>query len=318
MSRNGNQLGAPHDARWQVRRDLRPDDPRHGTTAGKGAGCRCRECRAAAARYKVRTLRLRAYGRWQPFVDAAPVRAHLAHLAAAGMGRGRVAELAGVSLPTVIRMATGRSSKKGVADKCRPATAEAILSVQVTIDTVGDRGLIDSTGTLRRLRALVAMGWHMQDLGQRLPGHPEATRFMIRNGRPRVTGAMARAARDLYRQLVGTMVPETMWTRRTRKQAAGLGWMPPGAWDDATIDDPEAVPYDGLPAVGEVTDWVAIERALKGAEVQLTSLERHYAVHAGRARDWSYTKIANALRMSASRAQELGAKPLPEDCEVAA
>lgn len=29
-----------------------PDDPRHGTQAGYGYGCRCDRCRAAQSRYK--------------------------------------------------------------------------------------------------------------------------------------------------------------------------------------------------------------------------------------------------------------------------
>jgi hypothetical protein len=297
---------------------LSPADPRHGSVAGRVAGCGCQPCLTAINRYKATRIRRTAYGTWQPFVDAEPVRQHLRDLSAAGIGWERAAALAGLADATVSGILYGRGGRKP-ASRCRQRTAGALLAVRASIDTAADAGLIDPTGTLRRLRALVAIGWSMQHIGERMPGHPEATRVLIRKGRPRVTGATARAARDLYRELATTPPADSWSVRRTRRMAAKLGWVSPMAWDAATIDDPAAEPFADLPVTAEPdVDWVAVDRALKGMPVRLTLLERHHAVHAGRDRGWPYARIANALRMSVSRTQELGAKPLPEDCEVAA
>src|SRR5579859_6976414 len=98
-----------------ARRALRPRASRgsgvvtttraHGTRAcyvcgpgpGSGPGCRCDACRAANRAHARRRARLTAYGQWHPFVDAEPVRDHIQALSQAGIGRRRVAALAGIS-----------------------------------------------------------------------------------------------------------------------------------------------------------------------------------------------------------------------------
>lgn len=293
-------------------------DPRHGSVAGRVAGCDCPPCRAAWNRYKTTRHRQCAYGRWQPFVDAEPVREHLRTLAAMGIGKDRVAELSGVPEPTIGGLLYPRGRNRLPVRRCRRRTADAVLAVPATLDSVADFAYTDATGTLRRLRALVAVGWTLKELGRRLPGHPEATRLTIRNGRDKVTGQLARAARDLYNELSSTAAVDNVWTQRTRRMAAELGWPPPAAWDDDAIDDPTVEPYSDLPNPETLVDQVRAERALEGHRVELTRRERHYAVHLGQRRGMTHNAIADAIGMSLSTARVLAAKPLPEDCEVAA
>lgn len=172
--------------------------------------------------------------------------------------------------------------------------------------------MVDSTGTARKLQALHAAGWSFADLAERIGRTKRWPSMLARQESPTVTAATFRIVDRLWRQLrdePGTSVRARSWARK-------YGWHGPDAWSDESVEDPFAEPFGHIPPA--FVDSVAVESALKGRPVPLTRLERHHAVHAGRERDWSYTRIAEALRMSVSRAKELGARPLPEDCEVAA
>lgn len=290
--------------------------PKPGLTGAKIYRCRCDGCRAAARNHANKRTRLVAYGRWQPFVDAETARRHIRVLQAAGIGLKRIADLSGVSQGVISRIMYG-TSRRPQTKRVRPETETRLLAVKADgLPPIGST-LIDGTGTRRRIGALAAIGWSLTrqaaQLG-RLAGNYARTATDIAP----VQAATADAVAVLYRRLRNTPAPPSGSATAARRWAVRNGWEPPAAWDESTIDDPEAVPYGDLPEVGEIVDWIAVELALKGQPVNLTRLERLYAVHAGRERGWAYTRIADALRMSVSRAKELGAKPLPDDCEVAA
>lgn len=244
---------------------IAPDDPRHGSVAGRVAGCGCLPCRLAGNAWKVRRQRQIGYGTWQPWVDAEPVRAHLHRLKAYGIGWKTVAEITGVPESTVAGLlyTRGKNHTKPSA-KCRPTTAEAILALKPSVDLVKDHAAIDGTGTVRRLRALVALGHSMQDLAARLPLHQEATRRVIRGGTDGVSGLLARATRDLYEEL-STVRPDGPFSDRTRRMAASRGWVPPLAWDEGTIDDPDAKPNLGdTAAQADTYDPTTVAFAVEG------------------------------------------------------
>lgn len=201
-------------------------------------------------------------------------------------------------------------------DDCIAAHTKAARDRRRAIVYGTHRGHIDATGTIRRLRALVAIGHSGRQIAQALDVDPSWIRALYRSDHPVVHEDTAGLFAALYERLQGTAGP----SEAARRMAVRRGWAPPLAWEDDTIDDPQASPVDAgcLAADEPDVDWVAVELALKGKPVTLSTLEKHHAVHMGRARGWGYTAIANALRMSVSRAKELGAKPLPEDCEVAA
>lgn len=95
----------------------------------------------------------------------------------------------------------------------------------------------DPVGPWRRIRALHAIGWTRNRLAVELgPGHAR-----ILNQRPEQPTTAATAARvaDVYERLAGTRGDSTA----TAARAAGRGWAPPIAWDDADIDDPAAQPW---------------------------------------------------------------------------
>lgn len=128
------------------------------------------------------------------------------------------------------------------------------------------KSLIDRTGTLRRVQALMAMGWACRDIAARIGyARPDD---LLRPGRPILRETAERVAR-LYEELCMTPGPSV----RARAIAARRGYAPPLAWDDDTIDDPNALPDLGGEDSPEV-DEVAIRRAMAGSSVTLSRTER--------------------------------------------
>ena len=130
-----------------------------------------------------------AYGRWQPWADAAPVREHLRVLRAGGASYQTIARAAGVSPMTVHRLlGTGPPGNKAAAERVRAATAERMLAVTtVTVAHAAPRR--DATGTRRRLRALIAIGHPAASLARRAGLSPLAVvghrpRATLRRSRP--------------------------------------------------------------------------------------------------------------------------------------
>jgi len=227
----------------------------HGTRAryvlgpgpGKGPGCRCDDCKAAnraAASHRDRQI---LYGRWRPYVDAEPAREHLQVLSAAGIGWKRAAELAGLSGGAVSKLLYGGPGDRPPSRRIRPETAEAILSVKPSVGQLAPGALTDITGTRRRLQALVATGWSQARLASELGLTRANFGTMMRCDQ--VTAGTARAARELYDRLWKQPPPEhdqrtKIAAARARNYAVARGWVPPLAWDDDVIDDPDGRPAD--------------------------------------------------------------------------
>lgn len=207
--------------------------------------CRCVECKTAAAVY-ARALTRRhaaeAWGQPTPYVDAEPVRAHLRALSAQGMGWKRVAKAAGIATGTVYPILYG----KGGADprehrpprkRVRRDVAERLLAVKCDI---ADGALIDATGTVRRLQALVMLGYSVKRIGQMIGKSCANTHTLMRSAH--VRAGTARAVAELYEQLWDSPAPYSQSSARARNYAAKRKWLPPLAWDEDNIDDPTFTP----------------------------------------------------------------------------
>lgn len=100
----------------------------------------------------------------------------------------------------------------------------------------------DSVGTVRRLRALIALGWVQTDLAHHLGTSSQYVSLLTTGRHPKVHIDTAAAIRVLYDQLsmtVPTIRPGWVHDRQ-RRYAAARGWAPPLAWD--RIDDPRMGP----------------------------------------------------------------------------
>lgn len=214
----------------------------HGYARYKLDGCRCNVCGFAVSEYtRLRRNAIRT-GTWR--TDAELVRAHVRSLMAAGMGRRRIGEVAGVNDSTLSRHLYGRR------DRPAPATmrydlAQRLLAV---VPDLAPNARVPAVGTARRIRALVAIGWSLTELAAGI-GWTLANLCNLISCRP--DGVAVRTAQlvaVLYERL--SMTPSVgPLSGRARAMARRKGWVPPLAWNEGAIDDPAARPH-GVPSTG--------------------------------------------------------------------
>lgn len=217
----------------------------HGYARYRLDGCRCCSCASARSRYDENRTKAITAGTWQPWVDAEPVRAHVAYLRSCDMGLRTIAAAANVERQRLHALVGGRPDRGTPPTvKVRPQFAAAVLAVQPTLENLAPSTLISPLGTRRRAHALVAMGWPQHYLAEHLGMQPGNFGTML--NRPNVLVRRALAVRAMYDALWNTD-PSTHGATpggiaRARRYAADRRWAPVGAWDDDTIDDPEAFP----------------------------------------------------------------------------
>lgn len=130
----------------------------------------------------------------------------------------------------------------------RPAKVRGMCKSHYTMQLKRDRYLkrtdsvrSDAVGVERRLRALVAIGWTQSYLGDQLGYDPSWVAKLANNPRRRVNRDTYQAVADLYDRLSMTPGP----SQEARDRAKARGWAPPLAWDDDSIDRPDAAPDRG-------------------------------------------------------------------------
>jgi hypothetical protein len=221
----------------------------HGTRAAYVADrCRCCACREANREAARRRRRAIAYGRWQPYVDASPVRAHVKRLRDAGLGVERIIEVSKVGSGTVRQLIYGDRRTGAVVRRVRPTTAARLLAIDPDRATPAGGCVTDSTGARRRLQALLAAGWSLPRLAQQVDQQVHSLRKILR--RESIRTATFRRIADVYAELEMVIPPQsTVGQQRevveARTAGTKFGWPPPLAWDDIDADPGPAL----LPAL---------------------------------------------------------------------
>lgn len=170
------------------------------------------------------------------YVPAEPVRQHVEQLRALGWTYEQIAQEAGVSTWVPHRAATGHTRRLW---KDR---ADAVLAVPLVVQ--GSHRGLDSTGTRRRVQALAWMGWSCSEVAQRAGTTARSLSTLITPTR-RISYRLAMRVAAVYNQLSMLPGPSKVVAGKARQ----LGFAPPLAWDEDTIDDPAA-----LPAVGDARE----------------------------------------------------------------
>jgi DNA-binding CsgD family transcriptional regulator len=261
----------------------------------------CPDCRAANAAYEAGRNRLAAYDRsTTDLVDAGPVREHLAHLRAAGVGWRQIVALSGVDT-SVVRRLVGHSSTRP-ARRVRPETAEALLAV--TVDARAPGALVDADPVWRLIHGMIARGYTRTWIAEQLGPRPGAG---LQLHRTRVTRRQADAVRALAERCALTPGPSA----RARAEATRQGWNVAWLWEDVGSPD---TPDDG----DELDmDPVAVRRivAREGPAAMTPQEQRAAIAELTRAR-LSSAEIAVHLGLSArtvvryrARARALGRLP---------
>lgn len=220
--------------------------PAHGTLSrARNHHCTCPPCARRSTEYHQNRRRMIAYGRWQPYVDAEPVRQHVSMLRTYGIGVSRIRQLSGISGGAMTKLIYGFGGRPP-SQRVRTRTADRLLAVRPSLDVVLPTALVDGTGTRRRLRALVAVGWPQTELSRLLGMDRKSVNEQVNAVKLTAYGATARAVRNLYDQLwnvnPATQGVGARWIEEARARAAARCWAPPAAWDDDYIDSPAAVP----------------------------------------------------------------------------
>lgn len=202
----------------------------------------CPTCRAYVAAAKRRARRMRRLG-MPRFGDVPTVAAHIRALLDAGYSQRRLAALCGVDVTIIRRVLGGRQHK------IFAGTAQRLLAVSVPSQAIAQVGVV------RRCQALTAAGFSAAQIGAAVGVSADAIQCW-REGRRPPKKMWAEKLIAAYAQ---------MWEQsgdsvRSLQLARRRGWLLPEAWDEVTIDDPDAVPYQHIDH-GYVDD-VKVKRAL--------------------------------------------------------
>jgi hypothetical protein len=277
----------------------------HGTRAAYVRDqCRCPECTAVNTAASNQVHRERTFGRWEPYLDVGPCRAHIDDLRAAGIGVDQIAKLAGLSSSHVRGLIYPSSTGKPPYRRVRRETAERILAVPVADSSRAANSHVDATGTRRRLQALTAVGWAQAWLARELHRSPANLRRSMTS--ESVTARTAQLVNDMYERLWDAAPPDQLPAQRRASEAARAfaadhGWLPPLAWDDIDHDhDDDPDPLPSIPiSEDDLLDEIAIERAMSGDRtVRLTHAEQIEVVLRMSERGRSIRTIADTLSTS--------------------
>lgn len=276
----------------------------HGYAKYRLDACRCYRCGFARSLYDEDRAKQITAGTWQPFVDAEPVRAHVKALMAAGIGRRRIAALAGCTdnrITELVKGKRGRMPQKRI----RPALADKLLTICTNDHASGAN--VDATGTHRRIQALACCGWTLT--GQAAQVGMTVSNYAALLDRPQVLRATADKVQALYGKLSMLPAPAGYGCTRVRNLAKAQGWFPPLAWDDETIDDPAACPVLVPPVEGSdpgADEW-AIQRVAAGYSTAagLDTATRRELARRLSFNGWAQKRIGDLLAVSTQRISQL-------------
>jgi hypothetical protein len=262
----------------------------------------------ANARWQVKRRLLIAQGKWQPFVEAEPVREHLRSLQAAGMAIGAVALRIGLPHESSLQHVMWGRGDDGPGNQVRRETAELVLSFWPSLDDFPDSARIDVTGSRRRVQALAVLGWPRTAMAEQLG--MDVAHFNRAIRRTRIRAGLARSVKELYdawwnQDPLEHGVPAQS-VARVRSDSARAGLYGPLAWDDDTIDDPAARPQTDAvrPTVTEGGNLAA--RWLLGESVVLGPEDRKQVVqHLFEWTELTKEQIAERVEMTPNAAEQI-------------
>ncbi|MFE2710543.1 hypothetical protein ACFXKI_00780 [Streptomyces mirabilis] len=206
--------------------------PQHGERRCYLRGCRRPECVEANKRYckqyRMATIR-------QPVrVDATPVRQRVEGWSSQGYSHVQIAQAVGGNSGDISKILDGQ-----------PTIAPRVAARYLT--SAGPTGIpfhatTDSTGTVRRGRALHAIGYPLYEIARGLPVNSNYLGRILDDQYPTIRAAVAEAMTARYRQLQWKPGPSHFAVHSARRR----DWHGPLAWDD-NIDDPQAKPEKAKP-----------------------------------------------------------------------
>lgn len=212
--------------------------PDHGTYArangspGYRPSCYCEPCVLIKRKVRKRSEVNRQLGR-RALVDAKPAREHLAMLHRT-MSWASLAAATGIGDRALCLVYGGQRTRISRATHARITSVQPPKQADATI-------YIDATGTIRRIRALMAVGYSARAIADAADTTEARVQKIASGVQPTVRAGLAQRVALAYKRLAFRPTPVNRFTARARNRAASNGWPGPLAWND-DIDDPKAVP----------------------------------------------------------------------------
>lgn len=199
--------------------------------------CRCTPCTQAATKDRDRHRRLKAYGRPHPQkTDATPARRHIQTLLKKGLTKAEISHHAAIAHQTITRILDGQKTIINT-------TSDAILTVKPA-DRTKPAGKTHATGSRRRIQALAAIGYPLEEQARIAGIHPDKPRHLLKQ--KYVGTEVAEAITTMFNRLQLTPNPDnSRAATQARNIARANGWLPPMCWDEHLIDDPTHNGYPG-------------------------------------------------------------------------
>jgi hypothetical protein len=219
-----------------------------------------------------------ALGTWEPFAASGPVRDHIRSvMAETGITANALAKVAGVEWLTVGAVLDGTRDviRTVSAGKLTAVTAEAVLAS-------ADDARVDATGTRRRLQALAVQGWSLREVSRR-SGVDHNVLCLVRSGKKDMVALKTRRTVAGVYEAIRTAEPphgtggERTAAGRNRSLAQQMGWPSHWAWDDESIDTPDARPAEGWQRPLERRNRPSALLASEASDLSRLGLDRNSA-----------------------------------------
>jgi hypothetical protein len=209
------------------------DNTRTPTQTGRAGG------RTVTAYGRRRAIRI-ATGRWHPWADPAPLRAHVRRMRDQGASYQAIAEAAGLGVMTVHAIVNRRG-------RVTARTAAAILAI-----TEADlhRARLDAGGTRLRLRALQVMGHGSARVARAIGVREQVIQKITRGDVRTVSPPQRDAVTRIYDAWWDRRAPERTRHERAaasaaRRRAIRGNWCPGAGLDEDELDIPRYQPACG-------------------------------------------------------------------------
>jgi transcriptional regulator with XRE-family HTH domain len=211
--------------------------------------------------YSKRWHHERAHGLYR-LTPAGPARAHVQTLLDGGWSQRAIADCAGVSNSTVHALVSDVTRL----EQLKKPTAAALLAVTeaMLVARSNPLGFVLRVGAKRRVQALLAIGHR----------HADITDVIRSNSDVRVPSQLilsqrgewiTRATHDAIAAAYDVLSMRPGCSTRSKSRAEKHGFVPPLAWDDETIDNPLAQPFDSDDdEATDALDEIAVERMMAG------------------------------------------------------
>jgi transcriptional regulator with XRE-family HTH domain len=194
--------------------------------------CRLDECREAHNQAARDRRRQQAYGRYtRNKRPATKTLNHINKLREQGITLGQIHKQTGIAMVTLGEITLGKRPT------IQATTETRILNYNPTPDQASPHASINPTGTARRLQALQYNGWSQGQLATRL-GIQVAHVWKLSHQKTGATTRIAQRVETLYNQLWDKHPVPGMSATIARNTARRHGWLPPLAWDEDNIDNP--------------------------------------------------------------------------------